>query len=610
MSDTSIDDDQKTAVLIWSERELHRLLKNKQSSRYPTILLNFSDREFDFEARYGIPVHGVCDYVDGNSTKLLEDYRDLIGQVSDKLVNPLWWATNTSAKNRFTSNLPELLNQIEACATAFARNDRNLIIYSPSASLVQSLAELCEAHNIFLVYSRNYVSYTLTRDRLLAGAQHLKFGLRLFYRLAVLRAITWHREYIGHPGITIALKTFLYENSISEDKDYKFIDPMFGRLAEYINSRERLIVLVYVIGPYFRTVKKLKKQNNLTIVPVENWLSFADVVNLLVTVLTSRLDQELSDDLYFRQIAVSKIIQCELFRKYNDLWLDQLASKPIMASFATDVGVDKYIQTFENYPWEKLAIEGLRSVAPSTKIIGFQQAVVPEAAANFFSGKSEIERMPIPDQVLCVGEEPLKIINELGGTAFPNAEVGCGLRYEYLSLLRRKPRRKIKNILVVPEGTSNVLPMIELVASQLKYSNRYIVTFRFHPVLPYPKIKSKLSLNLEGVGNFSISTDDLQNDLLAADLCIYWGSTVAVEALAMSLPLIFFDPEQPFSNDPLFQCDYLKWVVRRSDSLEAVIDEIDSLEDGEFERQSKLAKTYVNRYFAPVTDQALHKFLE
>ena len=129
-------------------------------------------------------------------------------------------------------------------------------------------------------------------------------------------------------------------------------------------------------------------------------------------------------------------------------------------------------------------------------------------------------------------------------------------------------------------------------------------------MLPYSKIKQYLSVDLSEVRNCSVSTNDLQGDLLAADLCIYWGSTVAVEALAMSLPLIFFDPEQPLSNDPLFQCDYLKWVVRRADSLEAVIDEVDSLEDGEFERQSRLAKTYVNRYFAPVTDQALHKFLE
>ena len=98
---------------------------------------------------------------------------------------------------------------------------------------------------------------------------------------------------------------------------------------------------------------------------------------------------------------------------------------------------------------------------------------------------------------------------------------------------------------------------------------------------------------IQEINNFSISTNDLQSDLLAADLCIYWGSTVAVEALAMGLPLICFDLEQPLSNDPLFQCDHLKWVVRRPDSLEAVIDEINSLEDDEFERQSRMARTYV-----------------
>ena len=85
---------------------------------------------------------------------------------------------------------------------------------------------------------------------------------------------------------------------------------------------------------------------------------------------------------------------------------------------------------------------------------------------------------------------------------------------------------------------------------------------------------------------------------------------MSIEALAMGLPLIFFDPGQSLRNDPLFQCDYLKWTVRESDSLEAVIDRINSLEESEFDWQLRMSKKYVKGYFAPVTDEALHKFLE
>ena len=610
VSGTSIDEDQKTAVLIWSKKGLQRFLKKKRSSRYPTILLNLRDRECNFEVRYDVLVHESRDYGDGNSTSFLKDYRDVIGQVSAKLVNPLWWATNCSAKNRFASKIPELLKQIEACAAILKKDNTRVIIYSPDVSVVRSLADLCAEENFVLSYNRSYVGVTLMWDRLLAGVQHLKFGSRLFYRLAVFRFFARGKIYRGRHDISIALKTFLYESSIAEDKNFKFTDPMFGRLAEYIHSREKLIVLVHVLGPYYRTLNKLRKQDNLIIVPVENWLSLGQLIDILASALSSRLDLELPDDLEFRGIPVSKVIQTELYRKYNDLWVDQLAYKSIMASFARDVGPNTYIQTFENYPWEKLAIKGLKSVAPHMKIIGFQQAVVPEAAVNFFSSESEFEHMPRPDKLLCVGEEPLKIINELGGKTFPNAEVGCGLRYEYLSGLRSQPRREIRQILVVPEGVLNVLPMIEWVARQLVDLNRYKVTFRFHPALPYSKIKQYLSVDLSEVRNCSVSTNDLQGDLLAADLCIYWGSTVAVEALAMSRPLIFFDPEQPLSNDPLFQCNYLKWVARKTDSLETLIEQIDSLEDEEFQRQSMMAKMYVKRYFEPVTDRGLAKFLE
>ena len=612
MSSVPSYDTVKTATLVWSKKSLQRLLKCQQRRQRRLVILNLSEKELDFGTQYCLAVHDIREFIDRNSTSFLRDYRDLIGKVSEGSTNALWWATNTSAKNRSTSNIPVLLTQIEACASLIVENDSNLIIYLPDVSIVPSLEELCDSHNTLLVYSRGYVSYALTKDRVLAGAEHLKFGLRLLYRLLVIRTVLGRKESLRDANMSIALKTFIYENSLARERNYKFVDPMFGRLADFINPREKLIVLVYVLGPYFRTLVKIKKQRALTIVPVENWLSFSDVFKLLAVVLGTRLDRMIPNDLHFRQIAVSKIIQCELFRKYNDLWLDQLACKPIMASFIADTGVSRYIQTFENHPWEKLAIDGLRSAKPTIKITGFQQAAIPESAANYFCSETEIDRISKPDRLLCIGKEPLRVINEFGGKPFPNAEVGCGLRYEYLSILRPQPQKTIKNILVACDGVVNTVPMIDFVASQLKYSDKYEVKFRFHPALPYLKLRKELSVNLREVDHFSISDNasELRDDLLTSDLCIYWGTSVSVEALAMSLPLIFFDPGLPLKNDPLFQCDSLKWRVRATDALEDVIDEINALDSSEFEWQAKNSRKYVDEYFAPVTDEALYKFLE
>ena len=77
----------------------------------------------------------------------------------------------------------------------------------------------------------------------------------------------------------------------------------------------------------------------------------------------------------------------------------------------------------------------------------------------------------------------------------------------------------------------------------------------------------------------------------------------------MGIPLVHYEIRPGLSYDPLFRCDHLKWTVTRNDSLPVVIETINSLSDDEFSRQVDLATDYLSKYFHPVTEKDLRKFI-
>ena len=123
-------------------------------------------------------------------------------------------------------------------------------------------------------------------------------------------------------------------------------------------------------------------------------------------------------------------------------------------------------------------------------------------------------------------------------------------------------------------------------------------------------IQQNINYDIRKLSNVALSINPyLIDDLRKTDICIYWGSTVSLEALNMGIPLIHYEIESSLSYDPLFQSNYFKWIVTHNDSLPEVIKNIMSLSDKEYFLQANLAKGYINRYFYPVSEEYMSKFL-
>ena len=102
----------------------------------------------------------------------------------------------------------------------------------------------------------------------------------------------------------------------------------------------------------------------------------------------------------------------------------------------------------------------------------------------------------------------------------------------------------------------------------------------------------------------------LAEDLDEADLVIYRGSTVAIEAGYLGIPLIHLDPQNLLNNDPLFEVTSLKDVVCKSDELVTTIQRISDMGNVEYLKQRDELADYIDQYFVRPSKEFAKVFLE
>ena len=100
------------------------------------------------------------------------------------------------------------------------------------------------------------------------------------------------------------------------------------------------------------------------------------------------------------------------------------------------------------------------------------------------------------------------------------------------------------------------------------------------------------------------------DDLKSSDVCIYWGSTVCIEALSIGLPIINFNKNDIFSYDPLFQCNNLKWSLSEKELLINIIDNINNLDNESLEFEKKKAMKYIQNYLTKIDSNKMRVFTD
>jgi surface carbohydrate biosynthesis protein (TIGR04326 family) len=277
---------------------------------------------------------------------------------------------------------------------------------------------------------------------------------------------------------------------------------------------------------------------------------------------------------------------------------------------ARRVRLERCFYVYENLPWERMLVLGIRSVSPRTRMLGYQHASVTSSHTNLMLAESESNVAPFPDAVLTTGEVVKDWLQREGNYPTGVIKAACALRQGQPSHLVAKQRSRGLNHILVALATSQVeyTKSLLFLLRAFEGTNEYQLRIRPHPSIPIePAI---VAVPIGSNQMLSISEGPLSEDLEWADAVIYSSSTVGMEGVATGIPAICIDLGEHLDTDPMFGWNRFKWPAKDPQTLISVIEQVNNIPDPEFEVLQLQGQEYVASYLSPVTKDGLNIFLE
>ncbi len=574
----------------------------------------FSECSFTPRAKAGLRAKGYCPMRLGeiaDHDAFVRDYVALIGSLSARHHGLMWWATDLASKNRVISKLHQRLQELlEIRDLIVSLKGKDTLVVHVSSGVWETLKSHFKGPGIVFEHRGGR-----TLQRIADKTFRFRKFCSVFYnaglcvkRILITRWVlggNWRSRLKGIRGAAV-VKTFIYDHSF--DKNGAYQDVFFGRLPAFLEKQHPVIIWGNILGDLGACLKKIKAASR-TIIPLEATQSVVDVLKGVLRILTFRLTWD--DPVVCRGVNVRPLIAHEWWLNYKGIQIHQLIHYDAARRLARAVDVSRYIYTCERNPWESMCLLGLREVSPSVKTIGYQHTVVPQASMNMFVDRQEVKLAPLPDDLLTVGEVNKDILERYSAFDPSRIRAACAMRFEYLQKTSLSGRRALKRFLLAIEGLYEANEMIDYVIRAFKQHPEYELRVRTHPVIPWNCFVRKFGYDVSAHANIKISDGtSLVEDLAWSDAVIYWGSTVGVEGLSLGKPIINFKVPAWVNYDPLFDLHDFKWVVTAGDDLKGVVERIDRLGSDEYVRLQQRAQQYIQRYFHPVTDENIQKFLD
>ncbi|MDP8212376.1 MAG: hypothetical protein P9X22_03675 [Candidatus Zapsychrus exili] len=538
-------------------------------------------------------------------SRFIKEYTGLIDSMGKNCKNGrLWWATDTASKNRFASKISEDLQQfVEIVETIKKEEISEFVIVGLNKAVMSSIKKAIGVKNVdMLCFGYGLKDFIFKSFFILKKFVGVLFNALLIYSRAVLCRLTLRKKILEGQNKYI-VKTFIYDHSFLNDGSYK--DTFFGKLIPYLKEKEDVLIFANILGNFKYCINKIKANKDSSIFPIEFFIKFVDILSAVKEILFARINIDI--ECKFLGYDVSSILKRSVHPIVFNVQVFQHLHYAATRNMLKSIVAKTFLLTYENNPWERMCIKAVREADKKITVLGFQHTVVPQASLNMFVGKNAEF---IPDKILTVGEIPKLVLEKYGNYKQDQVDTACALRHQYLFDIKQEERTRNRRILLALEGVKEVHKMVDYAINQLAENDKYDVRIRTHPVLAWKYFEKQHKYNINGIDNFEISTSSsLIDDIKWSDIVMYWGSTVVIEALSIGKPAIHFDNGAILSYDPLFENDCLKWTVSRVDSLENRLDQINSLDDQQFIVEQNKAKKYIDRYFYPIVEESLEKFL-
>jgi hypothetical protein len=388
-------------------------------------------------------------------------------------------------------------------------------------------------------------------------------------------------------------------------------DVYFGRFPKFLKERGHHILYFGGFGHGFaHEFENLKGDLNHPVVPGRSLIHGLDFIKANFFFLSVKRKLRLKKGLTILDVDVDTVFD-DYFRQHlrNPHIRTNYFSYLEVVKLVKKLKIDRFFMPFENYAWEKLTQAAISRYAPVVKVTAFQHAQVALNAAKFFVGKAESRASLLPQRIVTLGEVTKQFFITKKNYPAEILTVGCALRHEHStpgSYAERKRKRRILVQLWSFERSVQLINFIHAAALD-KDGAGYEVTLNPHPCHPMKKLIPHLDFEFKD--EFTVARGSLKENFDRNDLVIYHGTTTCLDALAAGLPVIDVEFDDFITVDPLFDFDDFKWKVEKPGDLNGAIGQVYALSDEEYYRQQRKGFEFVSRYFYPVTEENMEKFL-
>lgn len=559
-----------------------------------------------------------------------QDYIGYVGRLGEQLDAPEWWLSSLSEKNPYISKtflwLCHVLTAVRLLDRTLAH--RPVLVIAEQACVRQVLAFHLETMGWGVVADRRpwrsvacaKVAALVTRPLRL-----LWFVVINWTRLAQARLLGARRPDVwgGECGMRGPRMVLLHGwvDGRSFDGRGRYRNVNLGELGSYLERHGRscrLVPLILPTVPYGQTVRALLRSGTRFLLP-HAWLTPVDVARAALADLRWRGPH--GPFPRFRSLDIGPLIDADLAQ---DQAVARLASNLLYAALVErwreqDLPVEGFVYSYENHLWERGFCLGFGRTFPTARLVGYQDANVPDLCLNFFFAEAERARLPSPHRVVTNGPYSIGVLRR-SGYGEDRLLQGGAIRFE--SSVRRLDPESGQGtqdgdgekpspvaLVIVPSSKALAAELVSKTLAALGGESDIRVIIKCHPVLPFEVIGKELG-GVTLPRHIEVSTRPFGDLLPQAGVLLYMDSTTSVEALAHGLGVIHVASEWSLDLDTIgLDCEERVRVRTPGELSAAVRTLLSEAGDGLAERR-KRGRSLAARFFGQTGEAAYRPVLD
>ncbi|EQA69735.1 hypothetical protein [Leptospira noguchii] len=517
-----------------------------------------------------------------NAKKEYDNYIYLCNQLFKK--DSSWWFTPSSSRERFGTDVQDRYVGIIKNLKGFEKK-----------KLSESKTFYHNVHSGKLAIYKEFLNF-------------VRLALILLYHS--IRNI-WFVALISRKDFDFAFIRPLHPLKANFDINNVF-DHYFGELPSVLIGYNAKVAILGPADPGIVWKSNICNRENLEIANLFKYFSFGSYLKWIINVIYE----------YFNELKLpssyspyTEILSQLILREFRESFLKRIWSFAYYLSFTNFLKLNKktfVIHTYENNSWERAIDRACQENSSKVKKnVGFIHCSILESHRKYALFRDEWHLKPSPEEIIVTGPNARDILLKHDGYERSTIKVGYDLRGPNLLNIKNRngQNEKINSILILLEGLNTMPKLLELAMTTILNTSDKQVYVRCHPVYPISN-SSFTSVRKHPLFQKVIVSENrsLEEDLLQADLVIYKGSTSALYAGFMGIPLLRFKDDWWFSDDPLKYCSALKKEFYDSNSLLDGISFFEKMNPQEYVSQKEMLREYIYQYMMPYKTEELRKF--